>query len=96
MIMTKYLKIDKKKVAKALVTTLPIDSPAFYGNIPRGIYGKITRAEYEKLCLVSARTANRELGVLFKKNLVEKKGKGPETYYVLARSGEIWRDKRRG
>ena len=52
-------------------------------------YGKITRTEYERLCLVSARTANRELGVLFKKNLVEKKGKGPETYYVLARSGEI-------
>lgn len=51
-------------------------------------YGKITRAEYEKLCLVSARTANRELGVLFKKNLVEKKGKGPETYYILARFGK--------
>jgi len=49
---------------------------------------KITRAEYEKLCLVSARTANRELGVLFKKNLVEKKGKGVETYYVLARFGK--------
>ena len=59
-------------------------------------HGKITRAEYEKLCLVSARTANRELGELFKKKLVEKKGKGPETYYVLARSGEIWRDKRKG
>lgn len=32
-IMTKYLKIDRKEVAKALVTTLSIDSPAFYGNI---------------------------------------------------------------
>ena len=51
-------------------------------------YGKITRAEYEKLCLVSARTANRELGVLFKKNLVEKKSKGLETYYVLVRFGK--------
>ena len=52
-------------------------------------YGKITRAEYEKLCLVSARTANRELGELSKKKLSEKKGKGPETFYVLARFGEI-------
>jgi len=34
-IMTKYLKIDRKEVAKALVTTLSIDSPAFYGNIPK-------------------------------------------------------------
>jgi ATP-dependent DNA helicase RecG len=54
-----------------------------------GIYGKITRAEYEKLCLVSARTANRELDKLYKKKLIEKKGKGPETYYAI---GEIWRD----
>ena len=54
-----------------------------------GRYGKITRAEYEKLCLVSDRTANRELGKLSKKKLIEKKGKGPETYYVLARFGEI-------
>ena len=34
-IMTKYLKIDRKEVAKALVTTLSLDSPAFYGNIPK-------------------------------------------------------------
>ena len=34
-IMTRYLKIDRKEVAKALVTTLSIDSPAFYENIPR-------------------------------------------------------------
>lgn len=33
--MTRYLKIDRKEVAKALVTTLSIDSPAFYENIPR-------------------------------------------------------------
>ncbi|MGB7531460.1 MAG: ATP-binding protein [Halobacteriota archaeon] len=60
-----------------------------------GRYGKITRAEYENLCLVSDRTANRELGKLSKKKLIEKKGKGPETFYVLARFGEIWRDKRK-
>jgi predicted HTH transcriptional regulator len=60
-----------------------------------GRYGKITRAEYEKLCLVSDRTANRELGKLSEKKLIEKKGKGPETYYVLARFGAIWRDKRK-
>ena len=34
-VMTKYLKIDRKEVAKAFVTTLSIDSPAFYGNIPK-------------------------------------------------------------
>jgi len=61
-----------------------------------GMYGKITRAEYEKLCLVSARTANRELGELSKKKLIERRGKGPETYYVLARFGEVWRDRRKG
>jgi len=32
-IMTRYLKIDRKEVATALVTTLSIDSPAFYENI---------------------------------------------------------------
>jgi predicted nucleic acid-binding protein len=34
-IMTRYLRIVRKEVAKALVTTLSIDSPAFYENIPR-------------------------------------------------------------
>ena len=36
-IMTKYLKINRNEVATALVTTLSIDSPAFYENIPRYI-----------------------------------------------------------
>ena len=55
-------------------------------------YGRITRAEYEKLFPVSARTASRELEELCKKRVIEKKGKGPSVYYLLARYGEIWRD----
>ena len=58
-------------------------------------YGRITRAEYEKLSHISARTASRELEELYKKKVIEKKGKGPAVYYLLARSGEIWRDKGR-
>lgn len=57
-------------------------------------YGRITRAEYEKLSRVSARTASRELEELCKKGVIEKKGKGPAVYYILARYGEIWRDKK--
>lgn len=56
--------------------------------------GKITRAEYEKLCNISERTANREIEEMLDKNIIEKRGKGSETYYVLARYGEIWRDKK--
>jgi predicted nucleic acid-binding protein len=33
--MTRYLKIERSKVARALVTTLSTDSPAFYENIPK-------------------------------------------------------------
>lgn len=57
--------------------------------------GRMTRAEYEKLLNTSERTANRELEEMRSKKLIEKKGRGPETYYVLARFGEIWRDKKR-
>jgi len=35
--MTRYLRLDRKRVAKALLTTLSIDTPAFYGNIPKHI-----------------------------------------------------------
>ncbi|UZE92321.1 MAG: DeoR family transcriptional regulator [Methanosarcinales archaeon] len=56
-------------------------------------YGKITRAEYEKLYSVSERTANRELNGLVNKKLIEKRGRGPGTHYVLASFGEFWRDK---
>ena len=52
-------------------------------------YGRITRAEYEKLSHISARTASRELEELCKKGVIEKKGKGPAVYYLLARFGEI-------
>jgi len=55
-------------------------------------YGRITRAEYEKLNNVSERTANRELNNLINRKLIRREGKGPETHYVLARYGEIWRD----
>jgi len=52
-------------------------------------YGKIKRKEYERIYAVSGRTANRELDDLSKKRLIEKMGSGPDTHYVLARSGEI-------
>ncbi|MFH1414739.1 MAG: RNA-binding domain-containing protein [Elusimicrobiota bacterium] len=58
-------------------------------------YGKMTRGEYEKLLLVSSRTASRELQELCKKGLIKKKGKGPSVHYVMARYGEIWRDKKK-
>ena len=41
----------------------------------------ITRAEYEDMFGISERTANRELSQLVKLNLIEKKGKGPNTHY---------------
>lgn len=56
-------------------------------------HGKMGRKEYEELYNVSGRTANRELNDLSKKGLIKKIGSGPGTYYVLARYGEIWRDK---
>ncbi len=56
-------------------------------------HGRIIRAEYEGFYDVSERTANRELNDLVNKKLLKKTGKGPGTYYILARYGEIWRDK---
>lgn len=44
----------------------------------------ITRKEYEKLCKISDRTANRELGELVKKGILQKKGSGVKFYYELA------------
>jgi len=38
---------------------------------------------------------SRELEELCKKGVIEKKGKGPAVYYLLARFGEIWRGKGR-
>lgn len=54
--------------------------------------GRITRAEYGRLYAVSERTSNRELNNLVNKKVLKKTGKGPETHYILARYGEIWRD----
>ncbi|MFH1432217.1 MAG: RNA-binding domain-containing protein [archaeon] len=56
-------------------------------------HGRITRAEYEKIHSIPERTANRELNELAGKKVIEKLGSGRETYYVLARTGENWRDK---
>ena len=46
------------------------------------------RAEYVKIYAVSERTANRELGNLVHRKVVEKKGEGPEIHYILARYNE--------
>ncbi|MEM1538689.1 MAG: type II toxin-antitoxin system VapC family toxin [Candidatus Nezhaarchaeales archaeon] len=39
-IMTKYLKLRSSKVAKALLKTLSLESPAFYGNLPKAVAEK--------------------------------------------------------
>lgn len=36
-IMTRYLKLRKERVAKALLKTLTIESPAFYESIPKSV-----------------------------------------------------------
>ena len=48
-------------------------------------HSRITSAEYEKLCFVSERTANRELNDLVDKKVIEQKRKGPETHYIVSR-----------
>jgi predicted nucleic acid-binding protein len=39
-IMTRYLKLRRDHVAKALLKTLSLESPAFYGNIPKTVAEK--------------------------------------------------------
>ena len=39
-IMTRYLKLRRDRVAKALLKTLSIESPAFYENIPKSVAEK--------------------------------------------------------
>jgi predicted nucleic acid-binding protein len=39
-IMTKYLKRRSDDVAKALLKTVSVESPAFYGNLPKAIVEK--------------------------------------------------------
>jgi len=38
--MTKYLKIKREIVTKTLLKTLPLESPAFYENIPKMVTEK--------------------------------------------------------
>jgi len=39
-IMTRYLKLRSDRVAKALLKTLSVESPAFYGNLPKTVAEK--------------------------------------------------------
>ena len=39
-VMTRYLKLRRDRVAKALLKTLSLESPAFYGNIPKTVAEK--------------------------------------------------------
>jgi len=39
-IMTRYLKLRSDHVAKALLKTLSVESPAFYGNLPKAVAEK--------------------------------------------------------
>jgi len=39
-VMTRYLRLKKEKVAKALLKTLSLESPAFYENVPKTIAEK--------------------------------------------------------
>jgi hypothetical protein len=39
--MTRYLRLKKEKVAKALLKTLSLESPAFYENVPKDNCRKI-------------------------------------------------------
>lgn len=39
-IMTRYLKLKRNSVAKALLRTLSVESPAFYGELPKDVVEK--------------------------------------------------------
>jgi len=39
-IMTRYLKLRSDRAAKALLKTLSVESPAFYGNLPKAVAEK--------------------------------------------------------
>jgi ATP-dependent DNA helicase RecG len=47
-------------------------------------HSRITTKEYCKIFKVARDTANRDLNELLKKGLIERKGSGPRTYYVLS------------
>ena len=44
---------------------------------------KIASREYRELCNIAKDTANRDLNDLLNKGLIEKSGKGAQTFYVL-------------
>lgn len=44
---------------------------------------KITSREYCELCSIAKDTANRDLNDLLNKEVIKKRGKGPQTFYVL-------------
>jgi len=49
--------------------------------------GRITNAEYQQLCLVSMRTASRDLAELVQERIMEQVGRtGKGTFYILRRS----------
>ena len=50
--------------------------------------GRITNAEYQRICQVSAATAKRELADLTRKAVLVRKGKGPATFYELGQLGQ--------
>lgn len=46
-IMTRYLRLGRDRVASALAETLSAESPAFYENIPKSVAEKAIRAASE-------------------------------------------------
>ncbi len=48
-IMTRYLKLRSDLVAKALLKTLTIESPAFYGDIPKTVAEKALASASERI-----------------------------------------------
>ena len=46
-------------------------------------HGRITNREYQALCEVSYDTAHRDLRELVERGLVERRGKGRSTHYML-------------
>ena len=49
-----------------------------------GEYKKIGTKEYCKLFNIARDTANRDLNELLTKAIIERKGSGPQTYYILS------------
>ena len=54
---------------------------------------RITSSEYQRLFKVSRKTANQDFEVLIKLSLIERKGKGKITYYVLSNACVVSSDR---